>query len=210
MPARQTFVYVDGFNLYYRALKRTPYKWLDLKKMCNLALGERYNVTCIKYYTARVSANHDPDQPKRQQLYLSALKSIPELKVYYGKFLAHPVRLPLQTPLRDGTRSAWVMKAEEKGSDVNLASHLVNDAHLRLFEAAALVSCDTDLVEPVRIVARQLRIPVCLLPPQIEGSRSLKAAATEVRQIGSARLKQAQFPDEIRLGNDTIRKPPGW
>lgn len=210
MPAKKTFVYVDGFNLYYRALKHTPYKWLNLKKMCDLALGEGYEVTCIKYYTARVSANMDRDQPRRQQLYLSALKTIPELEIYYGKFLAHPVRLPLQTPLSDGTRSAWVMRAEEKGSDVNLASHLVNDAHLRLFEAAAVVSCDTDLVEPVRIVARQLRLPICLLPPQIEGSRSLQSAATEVRQIGKARLKQAQFPDEIVLGNERIRKPPGW
>ena len=102
------------------------------------------------------------------------------------------------------------MKGEEKGSDVNLASHLVNDAHLRLFEAAAVVSCDTDLVEPVRIVARQLRLPVCLLPPQIDGSRSLKSAATEVRQIGNTRLKQAQFPDVLVVGNERIRKPAGW
>jgi hypothetical protein len=87
------------------------------------------------------------------------------------------------------------------GDSVNLASHLVNDAHRGLFEAAAVVSCDTDLVEPVRIVAKQLRLPVCLLPPQIEGSRSLKGAATEVRQIGNARLRQAQFPDEVIVGN---------
>ena len=26
----RTFVYVDGFNLYYGALKGTPWKWLDL------------------------------------------------------------------------------------------------------------------------------------------------------------------------------------
>ena len=26
----RTFVYVDGFNLYYGALKRSSWKWLDL------------------------------------------------------------------------------------------------------------------------------------------------------------------------------------
>ena len=26
----RTFVHVDGFNLYYRALKGTAWKWLDL------------------------------------------------------------------------------------------------------------------------------------------------------------------------------------
>lgn len=25
-----TYVYVDGFNLYFGALKRTPFKWFDL------------------------------------------------------------------------------------------------------------------------------------------------------------------------------------
>ncbi len=57
-----------------------------------------------------------------------------------------------------------------------------------------LVSCDTDLVEPVRIAAPQLRLPVCLLPPQIHGSRSLMNAAIEVRLIGNARLRQGQLP----------------
>lgn len=32
----RTAVYVDGFNLFYRALRGTPYRWLDL-----LALSQR-------------------------------------------------------------------------------------------------------------------------------------------------------------------------
>lgn len=31
-------VYIDGFNLYYGALKRTPYKWLDVSKLCQALL----------------------------------------------------------------------------------------------------------------------------------------------------------------------------
>jgi hypothetical protein len=86
----------------------------------------------------------------------------------------------------------------------------VHDAHRGAFEAAAVVSSDTDLVEPVRIVAKEIGLPVCLLPPQPEGSRSLKAAASEVRQIGASRLKQAQFPDVVVHGGEEIRKPSGW
>ena len=33
MTVLRTYVYVDGFNLYYRAVRGTPYKWLDLAKM---------------------------------------------------------------------------------------------------------------------------------------------------------------------------------
>lgn len=32
-PLIQTIVYVDSFNLYYGALKRTANKWLDLEKL---------------------------------------------------------------------------------------------------------------------------------------------------------------------------------
>jgi uncharacterized LabA/DUF88 family protein len=210
MPPLKTFIYVDGFNLYYRALKHTPYKWLNIKELCVLALGRRYRVDKIKYYTARVSDKVDSDQPRRQQVYLRALRTIPEVQIHYGKFLVHPVRLPLQTPLPDGTRSVWVMRTEEKGSDVNLASHLVHDAHKGAFEAAAVVSCDTDLVEPLRIVSQEIGLPVCLLPPQIEGSKSLKAVANEVRKIGTARLKQAQFSDVVTSAGGEIRKPGSW
>ncbi len=33
MPARKrSVVYVDGFNLYYGAVKDSPYKWLNLQR----------------------------------------------------------------------------------------------------------------------------------------------------------------------------------
>jgi hypothetical protein len=52
--ARNAWVYVDGFNLYYGAVKDTPYKWLDIRKLCELLLPE-FSVGRIKYFTARVS-----------------------------------------------------------------------------------------------------------------------------------------------------------
>src|SRR6266699_3050420 len=54
----------------------------------------------------------------------------------------------------------WVEKTEEKGSDVNLASHLVRDAFRQQFEVAVLITNDSDLAEPVRIVSQELQMPV--------------------------------------------------
>ena len=51
----KTSVYVDGFNLYYGAVKDTSYKWLDISRMCQLLLP-KHQITRIKYFTARVSA----------------------------------------------------------------------------------------------------------------------------------------------------------
>jgi uncharacterized LabA/DUF88 family protein len=54
----------------------------------------------------------------------------------------------------------WVDKTEEKGSDVNLASHLLRDAYTKRFEVAVLITNDSDLAEPVRIVAQEIGLPV--------------------------------------------------
>ena len=49
----RTNVYVDGFNLYYGAVKGTPYKWLDLRKCCELVFP-RNEIHEIHYCTAIV------------------------------------------------------------------------------------------------------------------------------------------------------------
>ena len=120
----KTVVYVDGFNLYYGALKSTHYRWLDLAKLCKVMLP-RDDIRQIKYFTALVTSRpKNPDQATRQQTYLRALQTIPNLQIIYGHFLSHEIMMPLAPP-RSG--QVKVIKTEEKGSDVNLAVHLVSD-----------------------------------------------------------------------------------
>jgi hypothetical protein len=77
---------VDGFNLYYNALKDTPYKWLDLTKLSRLLLPQ-HDVHSIRYFTARVTAMaHDVDQPRRRETYLRALRTLPNLTIHFGSF----------------------------------------------------------------------------------------------------------------------------
>jgi hypothetical protein len=45
----KTTVYVDGFNLYYGAVKGTAYKWLNLNRLCQFLLP-RNEITKIKYF----------------------------------------------------------------------------------------------------------------------------------------------------------------
>lgn len=62
-------VYVDGFNLYYGAVRETPYKWLDLGELCRLLLPQN-QINRIRYFTALVESRpYDPQQPQRQQTY---------------------------------------------------------------------------------------------------------------------------------------------
>ena len=71
-------------------------------------------------------------------------------------------------------KKVWVDKTEEKGSDVNLASHLLRDAFLKQFEVAVLISNDSDLAEPVRIVAQELKFAVGIINPHQYHSKELR------------------------------------
>ena len=50
----RTILYVDGFNLYFRALKAHPeYRWLNLKILAEEILNPENDLCAVKYYTAR-------------------------------------------------------------------------------------------------------------------------------------------------------------
>ena len=79
----RTRVYVDGFNLYYGALKGTPFKWLDPVRLSALLLPREHAIDRLRYFTARVSGKLDPRAPARQQNYLKALSTLPEIDIHY-------------------------------------------------------------------------------------------------------------------------------
>jgi uncharacterized LabA/DUF88 family protein len=144
-----------------------------VRKLCELLLPNN-TVAEIKYFTARVSARpNDPDQPVRQQLYFRALGTLPGLAIHYGHFLTHEVTMPLAPVPGRSQQYARVIKTEEKGSDVNLATHLLHDAHMGRFDVAVVVSNDSDLLEPIKIVRGQLGKKVGILNPQKNPSRAL-------------------------------------
>lgn len=201
-------VYVDGFNLYYGALKRTPYKWLDLAKLSQIMLPQDV-VQHIYYYTARVSARpHNPSAPIDQQIYLRALRTIPDLSITYGHFLTHSVRMTLSGV--NPAQKVWVDKTEEKGSDVNLAAQLVRDAFRKRFDVAVLITNDSDLAEPVRIVTQELALPVGILNPHQYHSQELKRLATFVKRIRQSDLHASQFPPTLTDAKGAFHKPLSW
>jgi len=207
----RTFIYVDGFNLFNRALKGSPYKWLDLRALCSHLLDPANQILAIKYYTARVSGDRDPDQPRRQQLYLNALQTLPEVSFHYGKFLPKKIRRPLVTPIAGLPTFVEVHTIEEKGSDVNLAVHLVRDGFKDLFDVAVVLSKDTDLIEPMRIVRHELNKPVGMICPDKDAPQGLRQVASFVRHITNSRLAASQFPDPVTTSDGRhIHKPASW
>jgi uncharacterized LabA/DUF88 family protein len=204
-----TNIYIDGFNLYYGALKGTGYKWLNPLDLCRVALKPTHVFNRLRYFTARVHPRpHDPGQPLRQGLYLRALRTLPGVSIHLGHFLVHNVRMPLTS---NPAHKVEVVKVEEKGSDVNLATHLLNDAHLGDFACAVVISNDSDLVEAVKIVRNQLKRTVVVLSPhQGSPSRELRREASLFKPFRAHWLSSSQFPATMTDATGAFYKPPEW
>lgn len=206
----RTYIYVDGFNLYYGALKGTPYKWLDLAGLFRTILRPQNNVLKVKYFTARVSARpNDPSQPVRQDIYLNALqRHCPEVEVHFGRFLNTRVRARLANP-EIRPRTVEVVKSEEKGTDVNLAVHLLNDGWLDAYDCAVVVSNDSDIAEAMRLVKAQPGKVIGLIKPGTgRPSPHLRAHTDFFCRIGSNVLGKNQLPSPIPGTN--LVKPASW
>lgn len=206
----RTNVYIDGFNLYYGALRKTPHRWVNLEKLCQLLLPKN-TIQEIKYFTALVSARpNDPDQPVRQQLYLRAIQTLPTVSVHLGHFLTHEIMMPRVVPPGQPQEYVRVIKTEEKGSDVNLATHLLHDAHLGKFDVAVVVSNDSDLLEPIKIVRQSLGKTVGVLNPQKHASRAILPHIDFIKKIRSGVLAAAQFPATLTDKHGKFTKPTAW
>ena len=204
-------MYIDGFNLYYGLLRGTAYKWLDLEQLCQNMLP-RNEIQRVRYFTAHISVRPEElDAASRQQAYLRALATLPTVSIHLGHFLTKTVRMPLAAPVPGGPRTVEVIKTEEKGSDVNLASYLLADAFRSDAEAFVIVSNDSDLMEPLRIVRHELGKVAGLLNPQARQSRAmLRCKPTFVKQIRRGVASVSQLPYEVQDKYGSIARPAEW
>ena len=206
--AARTIVYIDGFNLYYRCLKGTPYKWLDLKCMAACLLpSAQHDIVGVKYFTSRVSATpSDPGVATRQDAYLNAVKFyLGKDNIIEGRFMTHVESRPLAPPKNGIVK---VLDTKEKGTDVNLAVHMLNDAWLDRYDCAVLVSNDSDLAESVRLVRERGKLVGWFMTDTQKPSKELDKVVTFKKPIRKGILAKSQLPDEIPGTN--IHKPPVW
>jgi len=213
----RTNVYIDGFNLYYGSLRKTPFKWLDIAAMCSTLLPER-QINRIRYFTAHVRAlQHDPQAPIRQDIYLRALKTIPNLTIHKGRFAPRPSVFP-QFPLAylNPDRPplvVQVLRTEEKGSDVNLATYLLVDCFENDFDEAVVISNDSDLALPIEKVVSQFEKIVGVINPHSKKELSgnlIKVANFHIRTINKKVLAACQFPTTLTDSQGTFTKPATW
>ena len=210
----RTNVYVDGFNLYYGSVRGTAFKWLNPMALAQRVLPRGYTINRIRYFTAYITPRpEDPAQLTRQVTFLRALRTIPSLSIHLGQFTTHIVSMRLANPGPNDPVKVRVVKTSEKGSDVNLASYLLFDGFKGDYECALVVSNDSDLAEPIRLVTSELLLPVWVLNPEPRRSKAsgaLRDVATCYRRIRRSMLAASQFPETMRDAKGTFRKPSRW
>ena len=227
MKQKRAIFYIDGFNFYYLALKAKPqYKWLNPKALADGIVHDDTTVACVKYFSAPVSAKISQTAHKNQNVYLRALRTIPAIDIILGKFVVREKSVTLTPEEQHSLNRIKVMAsiAEEKRTDVNLASHLIYDACNDNFDIAYVITNDTDFIEPIRMVKEIIGKPIVIVAPRtsfVGGGKSkfgtsvpeskLKRAASETYFINDSLLGDSQFPDEIHKKNGKIiRKPQKW
>ncbi len=210
----KTNVYVDGFNLYYRAVKGTPYKWLDISKVCQELLPS-HTINRIRYFTANAQPlPNDPNVPVRQQVFIRALETIPNLTVHRGQFKRRWRTLPLRHPVPGLPHYVEVEYFEEKGSDVNLATYLLADGFNKDYEQALVISNDSDLALAITMVRGTLKFPIGVVNPNADPKQftpaELTQAATFTRRLRPSTLQRCQFPPTLTDTKGMFSKPPSW
>jgi 6-hydroxy-3-succinoylpyridine 3-monooxygenase len=208
---KRSVIYIDGFNFYYGALKNSPYKWLNLQTYFE-RLRQDDDVQKIWYFTARVSGA----SASRQNSYLDALLTLPKIEIKYGLFKDKTQKCRVIGCSLPASQKKYKVP-EEKGTDVNIALQMIDDAYQGLCDRIILVSGDSDLVPTINLVKkRHPRIQVSVYIPSTNQKRG---AACELRNCADKShtltpnnlMAQSQFPLTISTSSTTtINKPNSW
>ncbi len=151
---KRSIIYIDGFNFYYGALKDSPYKWLNLQTYFE-RLRQDDDVQKIWYFTARVSGAAS----SRQSPYLEALLTLPKIEIKYGLFKDKTQKCRVIGCSLPASQKKYKVP-EEKGTDVNIALQMIDDAYQGLCDRIILVSGDSDLVPAIELVKKGILMKV--------------------------------------------------
>lgn len=232
-------LYYGGRGLVGRG--RPGWRWLDPRVLSKRIVAAHSGwgtarVERVVFCTARIKGADNPGGARDQDVYLRALRAAGAVDVIeFGAYVHRVACSPLAVSDRRGrpvlTTPHWpvmvqdadarpvagarfmvsVARREEKGSDVNVAAHLLLDLLYQRIDAAVVISNDSDLAFPVA-QARDL-VPVGLVNP----TRGYPAGALNDRpdrgpgqhwwyQLTADDLTSAQLPATI----GPLTRPDGW
>jgi hypothetical protein len=217
------------------------WRWLDLRRLATDLAARRpgwagAEVHRIVYCTARIDGASNPSGHADQDVYLKALLAAGSVDhIEYGTYVARVKTAPLAVKdaqgrpelvgpdwpvmIQDGhgepvTGAVFMVSyasREEKGSDVNVAAHLLLDVLGGEVDGAMIISNDSDLRFPVE--QARLRVPVGIINPShnylagdLRGLPTAGVGGHWWHRLVAADLKNHQLPDPA----GPYQRPEGW
>lgn len=217
------------------------WRWLDLRGLAAELVGRRTSwadasIERVVYCTARIDGAGNPSGHADQDVYLKALVTAGSVDhIEYGTYVARVKTAPLAVKDPQGrprlVGPAWPVmiqdgqggpvsgavfmvsyaNREEKGSDVNVAAHLLLDVLGGAVDGALVISNDSDLRFPVE--QARLHVPVGIVNPSrnylagdLRGTAATGAGRHWWARLTAADLRNHQLPDPV----GPYRRPSGW
>jgi hypothetical protein len=214
MASLKTYAYIDGFNLYNGAVKSRPAcRWLDLRKMCERLLPAEAELDWIRYFTARAGGSEaDPHHPQRQEIYIRALRGeCMPFSMHEGHFRTDTEWLELAGSPPAEPERVKVRVKREKGSDVNLAAHLIADTAERELDAAMVVTDDFDQEGALKMAREIYGIRLIVVSPRKQRNLAKAVGADFYKPIHESLLLECQLP-QMALDQDghEVHRPANW
>jgi 6-hydroxy-3-succinoylpyridine 3-monooxygenase len=231
--ALRTRVYVDGYNLYYGCLKKSPHKWLDVRALLERILPSvlfeqnghavryAFQAPAIKYFTAPIltAFARSEDSVSCQHRYHTALGAHlgDQIEIIKGYHDAKRTRAYAweEGKIARECKMIEIWKLEEKQSDVALALNAFSDAIRGEVDQVIAVTNDSDFVPAIKMIRQHTEAIVGLIVPTRQNTSKVNAelarhAHWTRAHIRDEELAASQLPAMIRLRNGAVHKPLSW
>jgi uncharacterized LabA/DUF88 family protein len=229
-------LYYGGRSLCGRGT--AGWRWLDVRQLVGTRMWPGATLSKVVYCTAVIDAATNASGYHDQDIYLRALRTAKSTDlIEYGTYVSRVKQAPLAVkassqsgrpevvhpqwpivvqdgagrPVTDAVFMVSYAHREEKGSDVNVASHLLVDVLTDQVDAAIVVSNDSDLKFPIRYA--RTRVPVGLINPSdnptagaLRGKPDEGVGDHWWRTLTADDFRAAQLPDPVQR----LTRPPGW
>jgi hypothetical protein len=230
-------LYYGGRSLCGRGT--AGWRWLDVRTLVVSQLRwPDATLDRVVYCTAVIDAATNASGYHDQDIYLRALQTAKSVDlIEYGTYVARVKQAPLAVrastqsgrpdlvhpqwpivvqdadgkPVNDAVFMVSYAHREEKGSDVNVASHLLVDVLSGAVDAAIVVSNDSDLKFPIRYA--RTRVPVGVINPSdnytagaLRGKPDDGVGGHWWGTLTADQFRSAQLPERV----GALSRPVGW
>ncbi len=199
MPLHRTIALIDGFNLYHAiaSLHRPELKWVNLRILSGIYINTSIEQLNEVYYFTAYAEHVAATILQAQKAYIKALE-ISAVQPILGFFKKKDRKCP-------NCNHKW-SSHEEKETDVNIASYLIDLAYQNKFDRALIISNDSDLGPAIRLIRKRFpekRITT-IAPPNYYHSNELIQASSDKARIRPEHLEQSLFSALVQNTSGTV------